>query len=94
MSPNIEKCPSNNVGIYPTPIRNTVEPQQISWGSRYLPNTVLMIALYGIMEDIRDRELKFWKNISINTGKLPLDRITHLLFCSQVIASFSQTPFP
>ena len=44
------------------------------------------------MVDIRTRKLISWDNVKINTRKL--NSITHILRSSQVIASFSQIPFP
>ena len=54
----------------------------------------MKIALYGMIEDIRARELKFWNSVPIHIRKLSLNQMRHPLCSSQVIASFSQIMFP
>ena len=55
---------------------------------------VMRIAIYGIVEDIRVRELNFWEIVQIHTRKLVLNRITNILNSFQVIVSLSQIMFP
>ena len=54
----------------------------------------MRIAIYGIVEDIRVRELNFWEIVQIHTRKLVLNRITNILNSFQVIVSLSQIMFP
>ena len=50
--------------------------------------------IYGIVEDIRVKELNFCEIVQIHTRKLVLNRITNILNSFQAIVSFSQIMFP
>ena len=54
----------------------------------------MRIAKYGIVEDIRVRELNLWEIVQIHIRKLVLNRITYIWNSFQVIVSFSQIMFP